>query len=456
MIRILAATVAAVFLVGCGAQDARDPYAPSPYVKLAHAEWAKDAVLYELNIRQFTPEGTFTAAQKQLPRLKALGVDIIWLMPIHEIGVKNRKGLLGSPYSVKDYYSVNPEFGTLDDLKAFVADAHRLGFHVILDWVANHTSRDNSLIQTHPDWYVRDAEGNLTSTPWLDWSDIVDLDYRRPGLRKYMIDAMKYWVRDVGVDGFRCDVAGYVPLDFWVQARRALDRIKPVFMLAEWESRDLHARAFDASYAWSWNNAMHDIAVGKADVGALTGYYAANTGAWPHDAYRMTYVSNHDQNAWDSAQYERFKNALKPAIVLSVVGEGIPLLYNGQEAGNRKRLAFFAKDPIDWRKDPIGDLYTSLFALKHQVTALWNGAAGARMAPVANSQPSKALSFLRANKKDGVFAVFNLSAESLTVTFQSRIADGQYVEYFTHEAVTVDEGYSLTMAPWGYRVFVRR
>jgi glycosidase len=452
---------ALLLLSGCGkgaVTDAPPPgdlYQPSPYVKLAHPEWSRNAVLYQLNTRQFTAEGTFAAAERELPRLKDLGVDIIWLMPIHPIGEVNRKGSLGSPYSVKDYYGVNPEFGALDDLKSFVAAAHDLGMHVILDWVANHTAWDNPLVTAHPDWYERDWKGDFRPTPWWDWSDIIDLDYSKPGLRRYMTEAMKYWVETAGIDGFRCDVAGYVPLDFWENLRAELEAIKPVFMLAEWEGRDVHARAFDATYAWSWNNFVHAIAMGKADVGALFGYYSGNESAWPADAYRMTYVSNHDQNAWDATQFERFGAALEGAIVLSVVGEGMPLIYNGQEAGNEKRLAFFEKDPIVWREHKVGELYKSLFALKHQVKALANGAAGARMVPVVNSAPSKVLSFVRFSENDGIFAVINFSPDRQAVSFPQSLHHGRYTEYFSGEAAAFDAESELALDPWGYRVYIR-
>lgn len=461
-LRCALASMILLLLGGCGqgagtdAPPPADPYLPSPYVKLAHAEWAESAVLYQLNTRQFTAEGAFAAAERELPRLKDLGVDIIWLMPIHPIGEVNRKGALGSPYSVKDYYGVNPEFGTLDDLKSFVAAAHQLGMHVILDWVANHTAWDNPLVTEHPDWYERDWKGDFHPTPWWDWSDIIDLDYSNPGLRRYMTGAMKYWVETADIDGFRCDVAGYVPLDFWENLRAELDAIKPVFMLAEWEGRDVHARAFDATYAWSWNNSVHAIAMGKADVGALFGYYSGNESAWPDDAYRMTYISNHDQNAWDATQFERFGDALEGAIVLSVVGEGMPLIYNGQEAGNEKRLAFFEKDPIVWREHPIGELYKKLFALKHQVKALANGAAGARMASVVNSAPSKVLSFVRFGDSDGVFATINFSPVEQTVAFPQALHHGHYVDYFSNEPVSFEADTGLTLEPWGYRVFVRQ
>ncbi len=401
-----------------GAAPAPDPYQPVPYVRIRHPEWTKNATIYQINLRQFTAEGTLRAAERHLPRLKALNVDIVWLMPIHEIGEKNRKGSLGSPYAVRDYYSVNHEFGTLEDLKHFVAAAHALGLHVILDWVANHTAWDNPLVQQHPEWYQRDWKGEFRPTPWLDWTDIIDLDYRQPGLRKYMTDAMNYWVTEADVDGYRCDVAGFVPVDFWENVRRELDAIKPVFMLAEAELRDLHAGAFDMTYAWGWYDAMHQVAMGKADLGALIGYYSGNECTFPPDCIRMTFVSNHDKNAWDGTGPEQFGDALAAAIVLSVVGDGMPLIYNGQEAGESKRLKFFEKDPIAWGEHPIGELYRKLFALKKANTALWNGHWGAAMIRVPNSAPAEVLSFVRRNDRDKVFAVFNFSKETRTVRFE--------------------------------------
>ena len=446
-------------LVACSNAPTRadivDPYQPKPYVQLQTPEWARDAAIYQLNTRQFTPEGTFRAAERELPRLKALGVKILWLMPIHEIGVKNRKGGLGSPYSVKDYYSVNPEFGTLADLKHFVDAAHAQGFKVILDWVANHTAWDNPLVSEHPDWYERDWKGDFRPTPWWDWADIIDLDYSQPGLRRYMTEALKYWVREVDIDGYRCDVAGFVPVDFWDNVRRELDAIKPVFMLAEWESRDLHAGAFDMTYAWSWNKAVHEIAHGRADVNALYIYYSWNESAFPREALRMVYTSNHDQNAWEGTGPEQFGEALPAAIVLSVVGEGLPLIYNSQEAGESKRLAFFEKDPIAWKSSPIGDLYARLLALKKQHSALWNGRWGARMVHVPNSAAAKVLSFVRRDAQSQVFVVINFSHQAQSVTLHEGLYPGAYTDYFAGQSVELAAESTLTLKPWEYRVYLR-
>ncbi len=450
-------TVLAV--AGCQRTDAPvvdvDPYQPVPYVKIESPEWSKNASIYQVNTRQFTPEGTFRAAAEQLPRLKELGVTIVWLMPIHEIGEENRKGTLGSPYSVRDYYSVNREFGTLDDLKHFVAMAHELGMYVIIDWVANHTAWDNPLRDEHPDWYERDWKGDFRPTPWWDWSDIINLDYSRPEVRRYMTEALEYWVREADIDGYRCDVAGDVPIEFWNNARRELDAIKPVFMLAEWEGRDLHAEAFDMTYAFSWYETVEDIVAGKKTLDKLIRYYARDFSRFPEGGMRMVFVSNHDKNSWEGTQFEVFGDALEAAIALTVVGEGMPLIYNGQEAGNEKRLAFFEKDPIEWREHPIGDLYQSLLALHRQNTALWNGGWGAPMIRVPNDSMSKVISFVRRNDRDKVFAAFNFSAEPQLVRFHESLYHGEYTDFSSGDRVTLDEGTSVTLGPWGYKVFTR-
>lgn len=426
------------------------PYRPVPDTQVTHPDWSRSATIYQLNQRHFTAEGTFREAEAHLPRLRALGVDILWLMPVNTIGERNRKGPLGSPYAVKDYYAVNPEFGTVDDLKHFVDVAHDLGLHVILDWVANHTAWDNVLVTEHPEWYARDWKGDLRPTPWWDWDDIIDLDYAHEGLRAYMTAAMVHWVREVGIDGYRCDVAGFVPVDFWEQVRRELDEVKPVFLLAEWEARDLHTRAFDATYAWSWNETMHRLAHGKADLDALKAYYAWNDRAYQRDAYRMTFVSNHDKNAWEGTEYEQFGGALDAAIVLSVVGEGVPLIYNGQEAGSDKRLEFFTKDEITWRDDPQGELYRSLFALKKAHRALWNGAAGGRMVRIGNTEEASVLSFFRQQDGDLVLAAFNLSPDPVTVTLAEHPPAPAGTDALTGAEVDLDA--TLTLGPWDWLV----
>ncbi len=432
-----------------------DRYQPVPYVRITHPEWSRNATIYQINTRQFTSEGTFRAAEAHLPRLKDLGADILWIMPIHPIGEVNRKGPLGSPYAVKDYLGVNPEFGTLEDFRHLVTAAHDLGMHVILDWVANHTAWDNHLVTDHPEWYLRDWKGDFCPTPWWDWDDIIDFDYASPALRQYMTEALKYWVQETDIDGYRCDVAGFVPTDFWETTRAELDGIKPVFMLAEWESKDLHAASFDMTYSWHWNDTVHRICHGSLDCSALEVYYAWNDKNWPREAMRMMFVSNHDKNAWEGTEFEQFGDGLDAAMVLTVIGEGMPLVYNGQEAGYDKRLEFFERDPIVWRDHPHGNLYRRLFALKHENTALWNAPWGARMVRVPNSDKTRLLSFVRESERDKVFAVLNLSPGTVAATFRESLYHGRYTEFFSGEDVELGADLCLELPPWSYRVFVQ-
>ena len=447
-----AALLSAAPLAHCAAL-AQDQ--PKEYVQFKHADWTRNASIYQINTRQFTKEGTFKAATGQLPRLKALGVDILWLMPIHPIGQAKRKGSLGSPYAVRDFRAVNPELGTLAEFRAFVDRAHALGLRVIIDWVGNHTAWDNVLMTQHPDWYARGADGKPQPTPWFNWDDIIDLDYSKPELRRYMTDAMKYWVKDVGIDGYRVDAAGLVPQDFWDNASRELRAIKPVFMLAEWESRDLHRDAFDASYAWTWWDALHDIAQGKADASRMNVYYAWGQKFYPRQAYRMLYTTNHDKNAWDGTEFDMFGPAVDAAIVFSFVSEGIPMIYNGQEAGSTKRLAFFERDPIEWKPSPYLALYQKLLALKKNNSALWNGEYGAQMVQVPNQQPKQVFSFVRDNGKDKVFVVLNLSGQPATPAFEKTLHHGAYRDFATGAKVNIDASSKFEMAPWSYRVLVK-
>ena len=433
----------------------RDPrqYGAGRASTVRHPDWSRAAVIYQLNQRQVTPEGTLAAAEEHLPRIRDLGADIVWLMPVNPIGAVNRKGSLGSPYAVQDYFAVNPEFGTMSDLRRFVDTAHGLGLRVILDWVANHTAWDNELVTSHPEWYERDWKGDFRPTPWWDWDDVIDLDYRHPELRQYMSEAMCHFVREADVDGFRCDVAGFVPLDFWESVRAELEALKPVFLLAEWEARDLHTAAFDASYAWTWNSAIHQIANGRSDLEPLRVYYAWNAKAWPADAMRMTFVSNHDINAWEGTEFEQFGDALEAAVVLSVVGEGIPLIYSGQEAGSDRRLLFFDKDLIEWQgHHPMGDLYRRLFALKKDHPALWNGAWGAPMVRIPNSDEAAVLSFVRHLSgpagDDIVVGIFNFSPVERTVTLGDGPYGGTFVDFTTGRTTEVRPGLVVTLPPW--------
>jgi glycosidase len=453
MRRHLAAVLAgAVFAAPALAEP---DYTPRDVVELRNAAWTADAVLYQINTRQFTPEGTFRAAQKQLPRLAAMGVDILWLMPVHPIGEANRKGSLGSPYAVRDYRAVNPELGTEADFRAFVDEAHRLGLKVILDWVANHSAHDNPLTVSHPEWYTRTPEGALTSPAGTDWSDVADFDYSQPGLRRYMTESLVYWVREFGIDGYRADVAGYVPTDFWETARAELDKVKPVFMLAEWEQRDLHARAFDATYGWGWKEAMQRLVKSGEGAGPMRGYYAGQSETWPHAAMRMVYTENHDQNSWDGVAAEIYGPAYEAAIALSFVGPGLPLIYNGQEADNDRQLQFFERDPIVWREGKHAALFEQLIALKTATPALHNGRFGAPLIEVPTNATADVFAFTRGAAGGRVFAVFNLSPRSQAVRFERARHHGTFTDALTGEAATFKGGETIDLAPWGYRIFTQ-
>ncbi len=457
LFRSLCLAAPLLFSVGCATgaaptlqESSASKYEPAPYVKVQHPEWAKDAVIYQINTRQFTPEGTFKAAEEHLPRLQELGVDILWLMPIQPIGEVNRKGSLGSPYSIQDYYGVNPEYGTKEDLKSFIDTAHAQGFHVILDWVANHSAWDNPLVEQHPEWYDRDWKGDFHPTPWTDWADIIDFDYNQPALREYMTGAMKYWVEEVGFDGFRCDVAGFVPLDFWETVREELDAVKPVFMLAEWQQRDLHQYAFDATYGWDWKETAHDIANGKANAGAMTGYLQSHIATWPQDGYRMLYTENHDQNAWDGSTGDIFGDSYRVFLTLSFVTEGIPLIHNGQEVGNQDQLEFFEKDPIIWGDytHPDGAFIKKLIDIRKQNKALWNGNEGGRIVPVTTTTGGDIVSFARQSGDNKVVVLANLSPRTVYSAILDGPVDGDYTNAFTGEAQSLKIGDYVSIEPW--------
>lgn len=434
---------------------ANSRYEPKEYVELRHPEWSKNATIYEVNVRQFTPEGTFKAFEAHLPRLKKMGIDIIWLMPINPIGVEKRKGTLGSEYSVKDYYGINPEYGNKEDFKHLVNKIHGMGMHVILDWVANHSSWDNTLAKEHPDWYTKTPEGHFQPTPWYDWDDVIDFDYNKPELRKYMTDAMKYWVTDFNIDGYRCDVAGFIPLDFWDNLRNELDAIKPVFMLAEWDSRDLYKHAFDMTYSWTLWDKMRDVTKDKKPISGLVEYMAHDVSTVPRDGYRMTFTDNHDKNSWEGNQYSNFGDGLEASMVLAGTVNGMPLVYSGQEAGLNKSLKFFDKDPIEWKEHRFTEIYTKLFELKHKNEALWNGKNGGEMIRIFSDSQDQVISFSRNKNGDRVIDIINYSDKPVTVKLNSKYQKGIYTEWFSGNKIELKGDDVFTMKPWKYLVLVK-
>ncbi|MBC7556068.1 MAG: alpha-glucosidase C-terminal domain-containing protein [Chryseobacterium sp.] len=431
-------------------------YQPKDYVNLTHPEWSKNATIYEVNIRQYSKEGTFKAFEKDLPRLKDFGVNIIWLMPIHPIGVKNRKGTLGSYYSVKDFRAINPEFGTMQDFKNLVNKIHSLGMYVIIDWVGNHSAWDNSLAKDHPDWYTKTKEGNFQPTPWYDWDDVIDFDYDKPELRKYMTESLKYWIKETNIDGYRCDVAGFIPIDFWDEARKELDAIKPVFMLCEWESRDMLKNAFDMDYSWSLWDKMKDATTGNKGISGLVEYLAHDVNTFPRNGYRMTFTDNHDKNSWEGTPQKNFGEGLETAIVFAATVNGMPLVYNGQEAGLDRSLNFFEKDSIVWKPHPFFGIYQKLFKLKHENHALWNGKFGGEMIRVVNNKQDKIISFYRESSGDAVLPIFNFSNETVSVALNTNYFKGNYIELFSNKKYNLAEKITLEMKPWTYLVLVKK
>ncbi|MBU1706679.1 alpha-glucosidase C-terminal domain-containing protein [bacterium] len=426
------------------------PESPA-YSTVQHPEWAANLSIYEVNLRQYTESGTFKAFEQHLPRLKDMGVGILWFMPIHPIGEKNRKGNMGSYYSVKDYKAVGTEYGSLDDFKALVKQIHEMGMYVIIDWVANHTAWDNPMTQEHPEWFTKDEHGNFMP-PVPDWSDVVDLNYDNLELRAYMIDAMKFWIKEADIDGFRCDVAEMVPIDFWNNARAELDKIKPVFMLAEAESPVLHEKAFDMTYCWKLYWIMNGIADGRNSAADVDTFFAEEFQTYPKDAYRMYFTTNHDENSWNGTVFERMGNAAEIFAVFTATISGMPLVYSGQEAGLDKRLNFFEKDPIEWKAHPFQDLYATLFKLKKRNQALWNGEQGGNIIRVPTSDDKNVFAFIRQKNDDKIFAVFNLSKEEQNITLNGDLFPGNYTDVFTHEKSVLSTSSKITLKPWGYRV----
>ncbi len=426
-------------------------------------EWAKSAVLYECNVRQFSASGNFKGVQSQLPRLRDLGINVLWLMPIHPIGVERRKGSLGSPYSVRDYYAVNPDFGTLDDLKNLIGEAHKLGLKVILDWVPNHTSWDAVWLKQHPEFYTR-YKGSLTTPinehgePITDWSDICDLDYNQPGTRKAMIDAMKYWITSADIDGFRVDMAGLVPNDFWAEARPVLDSVKQMFMLAEWQDEPGHFNScFNANYGWKWKDITKDIATGKQNATSLDTLLNYLDEYYPKDYYQLYFTQNHDENSWAGHEQELYGAASDAFNVLMFTWQGIPMLYNGQEDGLAQRLAFFEKDPVKWKDYSKTVFFQNLCTLKRNNKSVAAGKNGGILKKISTDKDTEIYAFTREKDGDKVVVVLNLTnrPQSVTLNPDDHVV-GAYLSVFGASTVQVTKDMQLSLKPWEYLVLTNK
>jgi len=421
--------------------------------QLVHPEWSKKSTIYEVNIRQFTKEGTFAAFDEHIERLKNMGVDILWFMPVNPIGEQNRKGTLGSYYSVKDYTAINPEFGTIEDFKRTVNKAHSLGMHVIIDWVANHSAWDNQWAADHPEWYKQDTAGNFVSP--YDWSDVISLDFENSELCGAMIDAMKFWITEADIDGFRCDVAGLVKVEFWNKAREELDKVKPVFMLAEAEEVEHHDKAFDMSYCWDLHHLMNAIAKGEKNALDIDAYFIKQDTLFSKSVYRMMFTSNHDENSWNGTVFERMGDAASTFSVLSATLPGMLLIYSGQEAALNKRLQFFEKDEITWNEFPFESLYSSLIDLKENNESLWNGEYGGLYKRLNSGDNEKIFAFLRNKGENRVLTVCNLSNETVVTSVDFTGLENEYTNWFTKEKIEIAAKEEFTLNPWEYLVLVK-
>lgn len=415
-----------------------------------HLDWTQNAVIYEVNVRQYTKEGTFAAFEQHLPRLKELGVDVLWFMPVHPISEKNRKGTLGSYYAVRDYKDINPEFGTKEDFKKLVDKAHEMGFKVILDWVANHTGCDNAWTTEHPDWYMKDSLGNIKSP--YDWTDTYELNYDNKDMRAAMTDALKYWIKDFNIDGYRCDMAHEVPTDFWNDVRETLDSIKPVFMLAESENYDLLEHAFDANYSWELMHMMADVNKGTKSAEDITSYTQKLDTIMCPDAYKMLFLTNHDENSWNGTEFERYGKGVEAFAVLTYTLNGMPMIYTGQEVGLKKRLSFFEKDMVpSWAENSITQFYKKLNQLKHTHHALQAGQGGT-FKKYNTSANKELLIYSRERAGQEIVVMLNLSNKDIKYTSNDAIGRGSYTDYFA--GVNVPE-LPQSLKAWEYKVFVR-
>ena len=417
---------------------------------VVHPAWSKNAAIYEANIRQFSAEGSFKKFEGYLPELKKMGVGIIWIMPINPIGKVNRKGTLGSYYSVADYTAVNPEFGTPEDFHHLVDAIHAQGMKVIIDWVANHTAWDHPWVKEHPDYYVHDAKGQFVA-PVPDWFDVIKLDYSNPQLRKDMISALSYWVTNYDLDGFRCDVAAMVPTDFWNEARQQLDKIKPVFMLAEAVEPDLQEHAFDMTYGWQFKDIFGEIAKGKKNAADMAAYLHTDDTTYNPNSYRMLHTSNHDLNSWEGTEFVRLGDAVETFLVLSNTLKGMPLLYEGQEAGNTKALDFFERDPIVWKDHPYKALYTKLFHLKQTNHALWNGLDGGQPQMIKTSDDEHIFAFVRSKDQDQIVGIFNLSDKPRTFSSTDPALKGTFINPLDGQPTVVPQA----LKAWEYKLLVK-
>ena len=407
--------------------------------------WVEDAVLYEVFVRSFTDEGTFQAMIPRLDALKAMGVTTLWLMPVYPVGEVNRKGRLGSPYSVRDYRAIDPAYGTAEDFQALVDAVHARGMHLILDWVANHTAPDHPWVEAHPDWYTQDAAGRPVPPEGTDWTDVADLNYDNPALRQAMTAEMSYWLGTFDIDGFRCDVAGMVPPPFWREAIPQLRAIKPIMLLAEWEEPWLHEVGFDITYGWDTYHALRAIWEG----GAPDSLFAAlddERSAYPNDALRLRFITNHDETSWQDAAVTMYGGieGTKAAMAVAATLPGVPLLYNGQEVAAPQRLNLFEDEKIDWSLNPeLRNFYTALLGLVRNSQAIRQGS----LTPLHLGP--EVIAFTRQYEGERVLVVVNPRKAEAQVELPEAVIGAAMQDVLTGQEATA----SFMLPPYGYRLF---
>ena len=417
---------------------------------MIHPEWSRKALLYEMNVRQLTPAGTLRAAQRRLKGLRELGVDAVWLMPIYPIGHEGRKGSLGSYYSISDYCAVNPEMGTMADLDNFIRAAHRLGMKVLLDWVANHTARDHRWIKEHPDRY--EWENGAPKVP-CDWTDTAKLNYANHAVWEAQVEAMKFWLTEHAVDGFRCDMAMLVPTEFWNYTATELRKVKEdLFLLCEAEQRDLTEQAFDAHYGWQLHHLMNDVAQGKCRVTALRDYLYRDLGEYPADTMRLSFTSNHDENSWSGTEFSRMGLAHEALSLFTFVApRSLPLIYTGQEIGYDHVFVFFDRDPIrKYAFNEHTERYTKLARLHRENRALWAGEGS--WVEIRNNAEDCLMILVRETADNRVIAVMNLSPYTIQAEYNTGIYAGRYTDFMAEQSYELPTAVSEIMAPWSYRV----
>ena len=428
-----------------GAWAAQQPARPS-------ADWVKSAVIYEIYPRAFSASGDFRGIEPQLPRLKQLGVTVLWLMPIHPVGQLKKKGTIGSPYAVRDYMAINPDYGTAADLKHLVAAAHAQGFKIIIDIVANHTAWD-SVLMTHPEYYKHDAAGNIVP-PVAEWADVAGLNYANQDLRRYMLGMLQYWLREFDLDGFRCDVAGMVPRDFWEETRRQLEAIKPgIVMIAEAHEPGLLEKAFDLDYAWPFHSALTDVIEQGAPAAALRAEWSQTRAQYPAGAMEMRFSDNHDEKRAIARFGERGALAAS-ALVFTM--DGVPLLYNGMEAGDTTESgapALFEKLPIFWtiaeRRPEMGTFYEQMIALRRSHAALQQG----ETAWAGNSGADRVLTYYRHGGGEEFLVAVNCSSRPFFGTVE---AAGAFEDVTPGRRAGTVALPALSLEAWGFRILKRR